>query len=165
MTEHEAAKPKRPRDQEFEDAPIQESIRGMSPRVIKRNPSSDQKRVRREMQRKTAGEETELSRLLVEAAASDNPFEVTAGDSVMDDKEVTGSKTAAKPRTRRKALEWLRDKLYAEGDVEHLVVCHGEAPDLDTFLDLIADRYPRDQVRVAKIGAVKIAIGSTPAWA
>lgn len=74
MTEHEAAKPKRPRDQEFEDAPIQESIRGMSPRVIKRNPSSDQKRVRREMQRKTAGEETELSRLLVEAAASDNPF-------------------------------------------------------------------------------------------
>ncbi len=61
---------------------------------------------------------------------------------------------AAKPRTRRKALEWLRDKLYAEGDVEHLVVCHGEAPDLDTFLDLIADRYPRDQVRVAKIGAV-----------
>jgi DegV family protein with EDD domain len=61
---------------------------------------------------------------------------------------------AAKPRTRRKALEWLRDKLYAEGTVEHLVVCHGEAPDLDTFLDLIADRYPRDQVRVAKIGAV-----------
>jgi DegV family protein with EDD domain len=61
---------------------------------------------------------------------------------------------AAKPRTRRKALEWLRDKLYAEGAVEHLVVCHGEAPDLDVFLDLIADRYPRDQVRVAKIGAV-----------
>jgi DegV family protein with EDD domain len=61
---------------------------------------------------------------------------------------------AAKPRTRRKALEWLRDKLYAEGEVEHLAVCHGEAPDLDLFLDLIADRYPRDQVRVAKIGAV-----------
>ena len=81
MTEHEAAKPKRPRDQEFEDAPIQESIRGMSPRVIKRNPSSDQKRVRREMQRKTAGEETELSRLLVEAAASDNPFGRPSGDN------------------------------------------------------------------------------------
>jgi fatty acid-binding protein DegV len=32
--------------------------------------------------------------------------------------------------------------------------CHGEAPDIDEFLDLIAERYPRDQLRVGKIGAV-----------
>jgi len=70
MTEHEAAKPKRPRDLEFEDAPQQESIRGMSPRTIRRNPSTDQKRVRREMQRKTASDvEPTLDHLLTTAAA------------------------------------------------------------------------------------------------
>jgi DegV family protein with EDD domain len=61
---------------------------------------------------------------------------------------------AGKQRTRRKALEWLRDKLFDEGVVRHLTVAHGEAPDLDEFLDLISERYPRDQVRVGKIGAV-----------
>jgi DegV family protein with EDD domain len=61
---------------------------------------------------------------------------------------------AAKQRTRRKSLEWLRDTLYAEGAIEHLTVAHGEAPDLDDFLDLIADRYPRDQIRIGSIGAV-----------
>jgi DegV family protein with EDD domain len=61
---------------------------------------------------------------------------------------------AGKQRTRRKALEWLRTTLFDEGDVEHLTVCHGEAPDLEEFLDLLAPRYPRDQIRVTKIGAV-----------
>lgn len=61
---------------------------------------------------------------------------------------------AAKPRTRRKALEWLRNKLFSEGEVESLTVAHGAAPDLDTFLDLIEDRYPRDKIRVCTIGAV-----------
>ena len=54
---------------------------------------------------------------------------------------------AGKQRTRRKSLEWLRDKLYDEGDIKHLTIAHGEAPDIDEFLDLIADRYPRDQIR------------------
>ena len=61
---------------------------------------------------------------------------------------------AAKQRTRRKSLEWLRDTLYAEDNVQHLTVAHGEAPDVDDFLDLIADRYPRDQVKMGSIGAV-----------
>jgi DegV family protein with EDD domain len=61
---------------------------------------------------------------------------------------------AGKQRTRRKSLEWLRDKLFSEGEVQHLTVAHGEAPDIEDFLDLIASRYPRDQVRVGKIGAV-----------
>jgi DegV family protein with EDD domain len=61
---------------------------------------------------------------------------------------------AGKQRTRRKALEWLRTTLFDEGDVEHLTVCHGEAPDLEEFLDLLAPRYPRDQIRITKIGAV-----------
>ena len=43
--------------------------------------------------------------------------------------------------------------MYAEDDVRHLTVAHGEAPDIDDFLDLIADRYPRDQVKMGSIGA------------
>ncbi len=31
---------------------------------------------------------------------------------------------------------------------------HGEAPDVDEFLDLIAPRYPRDAIRLGTIGAV-----------
>lgn len=61
---------------------------------------------------------------------------------------------AGKHRTRRKSLEALRDKLFAAGDIEHLVVAHGEAPDIDVFLDLIAERYPRDQISLGTIGAV-----------
>lgn len=61
---------------------------------------------------------------------------------------------AAKQRTRRKSLEWLRDQLYRENGVKHLSVSHGNAPDVDEFLDLIAERYPRDQIRIGKVGAV-----------
>jgi DegV family protein with EDD domain len=61
---------------------------------------------------------------------------------------------AGKQRTRRRALEWMRDRLFAEPTVEELSVLHGEAPDIDVFLDMIAPRYPRDVVRVGKIGAV-----------
>ena len=61
---------------------------------------------------------------------------------------------AGKQRTRKRALEWVRDQLFAEGTVEKLSILHGEAPDIDLFLDMIAERYPRDQVRLGKIGAV-----------
>ena len=61
---------------------------------------------------------------------------------------------AGKQRTRKKALEWLRTKLYDEGEVQHLAVMHGEAPDIDEFIDMLAPRYTRDNLRIAKIGAV-----------
>ena len=61
---------------------------------------------------------------------------------------------AGRARTRKKSLLWLRDKLFEEPTVEHLAVCDGEAPDVDEFLDLIAERYPRDQIRTGRIGAV-----------
>ena len=69
---------------------------------------------------------------------------------------VSGGKVeeAGRARTRKKSLIWLRDKLYEEPSVEHLAVCDGEAADVDEFLDLIADRYPRDQLRTGRIGAV-----------
>lgn len=61
---------------------------------------------------------------------------------------------AGKARTRRKALETLRDKVAAAGAVEHLCVTHGFAPDLDDMLDLLAPLCPRDEIRVGLIGPV-----------
>ena len=60
---------------------------------------------------------------------------------------------AAKPRTRRKALGWLRDTLRAAGPVEHLAVMHGEASDVDDFCDILAQVHPGD-IRVSRIGPV-----------
>ena len=61
---------------------------------------------------------------------------------------------AAKQRTRKKSLIWLRDKLAGEGDVENLAVMHGEAPDLDVFLSMIESIVDLDTVRIEKIGPV-----------
>lgn len=69
----------------------------------------------------------------------------------ISDGEVT---EAAKPRTRRKALAWLRDKVFAEPEVEALTVAHGAAPDLDDLLALLDPRFARDQIRICTIGAV-----------
>ncbi|MEO6987228.1 MAG: DegV family protein [Aquihabitans sp.] len=61
---------------------------------------------------------------------------------------------AAKVRTRRKALIWLRDRIYAEPHIEQLSLCSGNASDVEELLELIADRYPRDQVDLWTIGPV-----------
>jgi len=61
---------------------------------------------------------------------------------------------AGKQRTRRKSLEWLRDTLFSEATVEHLSVMHSEAPDLDDFLEMLAPRFPRESIRIGRIGAV-----------
>ena len=61
---------------------------------------------------------------------------------------------AGKQRTRRRALEWLRDQLFNEPSVEKLSILHGEAPDFEEFLDMISSRHPLDTIRVGKIGAV-----------
>jgi DegV family protein with EDD domain len=61
---------------------------------------------------------------------------------------------AGKARTRKKALEALRDTLFDQPDVEHLCVSHGMAPDLDVMLELLAPRYSADKIRVGFIGAV-----------
>jgi fatty acid kinase fatty acid binding subunit len=59
---------------------------------------------------------------------------------------------AGRARTRRKALEWLRDQVFEQPAVEHLTVCHGMAPDLDDMLALLAPRYPADKLGVTVIG-------------
>ena len=61
---------------------------------------------------------------------------------------------AGKARTRKKALEVLRDKVAAAGDVEHVSVYHGFAPDLEEMLALLDPIVPRAQVRVGVIGPV-----------
>ena len=61
---------------------------------------------------------------------------------------------AGKARTRRKALEVLRDKVAEAGAVERLCVTHGFAPEVDEMLDLLAALHPRDQIRVGHIGPV-----------
>jgi DegV family protein with EDD domain len=60
---------------------------------------------------------------------------------------------AGKARTRRRALEALRDKVFEQPEVDKLCVFHGMAPDVDAMLDLLAPRYPRDQITVGIIGA------------
>jgi DegV family protein with EDD domain len=61
---------------------------------------------------------------------------------------------AGKARTRRKAFQWMYDRIKADGPVEHLAVLHGEAPDVQDFLDLIIGDFPAERVRVGKIGPV-----------
>ena len=61
---------------------------------------------------------------------------------------------AGRQRTRTKALAWLRDTLKAEPGFEKVAVMHGEAPDLDPFLEMLDPVVSRDSVRVEKIGPV-----------
>ena len=60
---------------------------------------------------------------------------------------------AAKQRTRRKALGWLRDTVQAAEPVEHLAVMHGEAADVGDFCDMLAEVH-RGDIRVCKVGPV-----------
>lgn len=60
---------------------------------------------------------------------------------------------AGKARTRRRALEWVRDQVFERPRVEQLHIAHGMAPDVDQMLDLLAPRYPADQIRLTTIGA------------
>jgi len=59
---------------------------------------------------------------------------------------------AGRARTRRRALDWLRDRIFALPEVEELTVAHGMAPDVDHMVALLAPRYPADKLRVTTIG-------------
>ena len=61
---------------------------------------------------------------------------------------------AGKPRTRKKAMQMLYERMIEAGSIEHVAVMHGGAPDIDDFLDLIAPRFPRTSLRVGQLGAV-----------
>ena len=53
----------------------------------------------------------------------------------------------ATPRTRSKSLKHLLDKVREAGDVEHLSVVHGQAPDIEEFVDMLGAIYPRNDPR------------------
>jgi DegV family protein with EDD domain len=60
---------------------------------------------------------------------------------------------AGKVRTRSKALRLLAEKVH-ERPVEDVAVLHGDAHDVDEFLDLIDDVAPRDKIVVGAVGPV-----------
>ena len=60
----------------------------------------------------------------------------------------------SRQRTRTRALAYLIDKVKEQGTVESLAVMHGDAPDIDEFLDRLSALYPRDDIVVGDIGAV-----------
>lgn len=60
----------------------------------------------------------------------------------------------SKQRTRSRSLRYLVDKVRDAGSIEQLAVLHGDAPDVDDFLEMLAPVYPRDETIVGDIGAV-----------
>jgi fatty acid-binding protein DegV len=61
---------------------------------------------------------------------------------------------AGKTRTRKKALQWLRDQVMRHYPVDNLNVIHSEAPDIEDFLELLRADIDLTNVRVGPIGAV-----------
>ena len=59
-----------------------------------------------------------------------------------------------KVRTRSKAFQYLVDRVTAEPSVENLAVLHGDAPDVEAFLELLAPHFPRERIVVGQLGAV-----------
>jgi DegV family protein with EDD domain len=70
--------------------------------------------------------------------------------------DVTGGEVeeAGKARTRKRALQFLYERMLGAGAIEQVAVMHGGAPDIGDFLDLIAARFPRPSLRVGELGAV-----------
>jgi DegV family protein with EDD domain len=61
---------------------------------------------------------------------------------------------AAKPRTRKKAFAWLRDKLAEQDQIDELWLMHGQAPDIDDFVAMAVEVVPRDRIHIGSIGPV-----------
>lgn len=61
---------------------------------------------------------------------------------------------AGKPRTRKKAMHVLYERMLEAGAIDHVAVMHGGAHDIGEFLDLIAAKFPRESLRIGKLGAI-----------
>jgi len=70
--------------------------------------------------------------------------------------DITGGlvQAAGKPRTRRRAMQMLYERMIGAGAIEEVAVMHGGAPDIEEFLELIAPRFPRASIRLGQLGAV-----------
>ena len=60
---------------------------------------------------------------------------------------------AGRARTRSKALKVLVERVAEAGEVEHVGVMHGSAPDIDQFVDLLSAVVPRERIHIGEIGA------------
>ena len=60
---------------------------------------------------------------------------------------------AGRARTRSKALKVLVERVAEAGEVEHVGVMHGSAPDIDQFVDLLTAVVPRERIHIGEIGA------------
>ena len=61
---------------------------------------------------------------------------------------------AGKPRTRRKAMHLLYERMLKARPIESIAVMHGGAPDIEDFLDLISPHFPRTSIRLGQLGAI-----------
>jgi DegV family protein with EDD domain len=61
---------------------------------------------------------------------------------------------AGKVRTRRRALAWLAERLEEDLPVESVTAFHADAPDADTFVELLAAKVPAQPVGVTLMGPV-----------
>ena len=61
---------------------------------------------------------------------------------------------AAKPRTRRRAFEWLRDRLLKDQPISDLYLGHGNATDFDLLLQTLSDAMDISDARLGGIGPV-----------
>ena len=60
----------------------------------------------------------------------------------------------SKQRTRSKSLRYLVDKVKEHPRIEHLAVMHGDAPDIDEFLDMLGEVTEGVRMTVGDVGAV-----------
>ena len=60
----------------------------------------------------------------------------------------------SKQRTRGRAISYLVEKVRDAGAIEDIALVHGQAPDLDEFVDAVAEVVDRDRIVVGDIGAV-----------
>lgn len=60
----------------------------------------------------------------------------------------------SRQRTRARCLQYMADKVKGAGPVARLAVSGADAPDLDTFLDLIDGVKPTERLLLGDIGAV-----------
>ena len=70
--------------------------------------------------------------------------------------QVSGGKVEpeSRQRTRARALRYLADKVREHAPVDNLAVMHGDAPDLEEMLELLAPIHARDEIVVGDVGAV-----------
>lgn len=60
----------------------------------------------------------------------------------------------SRQRTRQRSFEYLVGKVRSAGSIARLAVVHAVAPDIDVFLDLLSETFPRDETDVGIVGPV-----------